>query len=160
MSGAACLRYDGVADDQDEMQVLGHDDVGIDRYHRIMGGDGCRQLVRHHGADRSQSDGGAVGISTYNRTKGMAHAVCHMQGDVVDAWARVVVREFTAAHVVLSRFPVFHSFFWRENRQTLCSFLGGRTARCSVIFGGEPPDVFFYLTDSFLVKWPSADWTT
>jgi len=42
MGRTTAFRHDGGTDNQDEMQVLGHDDVGVERYHRIMGGDSGR----------------------------------------------------------------------------------------------------------------------
>jgi len=87
--------------------------------------------VRHGGTDGCQGDGGAVGVSAYDSTKGVTQAVGHSNGDVVEAGARVVVGGQAATHVVLSGFSVFHSLFWRENRRRLCE-AKRKTAESSV----------------------------
>ena len=118
------------------MQMLWHDDVCVDRYHPVVGGDSRQQLVLNGLADGCQGDGGAVGIGTYDGAEGLPQAVCHTYGDVVDTGARVVVSDCPAAHAVLCRSSVFHSLFRRANRLML-----------------------FYFTASFLMNLPSVVWT-
>ena len=87
VGGAAVLADDRCADVEYEMQVIGHDDVFVYRYHLVMGGDGCEQFVLHLCSCLCQTDGGAIGIRTYHLAEGLPHTLCHMYGDVVDAGA-------------------------------------------------------------------------
>ena len=47
MGGAAALADNVVADYQYEVKMLRHDDVGVDRYHAVMSGDGGEQLLSY-----------------------------------------------------------------------------------------------------------------
>jgi hypothetical protein len=81
--------------------------------------------------DGCQADGGTVGIHSHDGTEGLTKGLSHMQGDVVDAWARVVVSGCASGHSVLYGFSLFHDHF-----------------RCSC---GETAELTFYLTANFVL---------
>jgi hypothetical protein len=91
MGGAAALAYDGVANNKNEMDVLRHDDVCIDRYHGVMGSNGCQQLMLDGSAHFGEGDRGGGGFGACYAAQRVAQGICHMYGDVVDAWSRVVM---------------------------------------------------------------------
>ena len=98
----------------DEMQMFGHDDIVLNLYHRIEGRDGVEQLVLHHLPDgrqrRMRRIGAAVGggEGSHDGTEGLPEALCHMQGDVVDAGEPVVMSRCAAGHAVLCGIALFH----------------------------------------------------
>ena len=99
---------------EDEMEVLGHDDVVLDFNHRVVGSDGGEQFVLHHLADGGEggmgSRGSAIGGGEvpHDATEGLPKAVCHMQGDVVEAGGAVVMSRCAAGHAVLGGVSLFH----------------------------------------------------
>ena len=79
--------------------------------------DGGEQLVLHHLPHGRQGHmrriRAAVGGRevAHHSTEGLTKAVCHMQGDVVDARACVVMSRCAACHAVDGRVPLFHFLF-------------------------------------------------
>ena len=81
----------------DEMDVLGHDDVLLHLHHGIVVADAMQQFFFHHLAYGRELDVGSIGGSvgrveiSCHLTKGLHQAFCHFQRDVVDARKRVIV---------------------------------------------------------------------
>ena len=97
--------------------MLGHDDIVLDRDHGVVTVDGGEQLLLYHlpygcehCAGRIRAAIGGIKI-THDGTEGLTKGLNHMQGDVVDAWARVVVSGCASGHSVLYGFSWFHDLF-------------------------------------------------
>ncbi|MBR6032604.1 MAG: hypothetical protein IKP36_11715 [Bacteroidaceae bacterium] len=101
MGRAAIATHYIPTDHQDEVKMLGHDNVGIHRHHRIVGGDGGQQLALNSCADRCELHADRAVLAAFHRAQRLPHPLRHMQGDVVDAGARVVVGCRTPGHAVL-----------------------------------------------------------
>lgn len=101
---------------QQEMQVLRHDDVVLNVHHRITGGDAVKQFFLYHRANGGKGNGSiaTLGITRqalygHDGAEGLSQLFCHMQGDVVDAGAGVVVSGCSALHAVVCLL-LFHFF--------------------------------------------------
>ena len=94
LAGAA---EQGAGDVQQDVDVVGHDDVGVGQHHWIMGGDALLQLLLDHCADRREHDAGClgmtVGMADFSRDAAQQRALLpvHAHGDVVEACGCVVV---------------------------------------------------------------------
>ena len=128
---------DAALHDGQKMKMVGHDDVVLDGNHRIVGMDGGEQLVLHHAAYGGELDAGCVGAAVRgggaarHGAQGLAEAVCHMHGDVVDAGAGVVVGCCAAGHAVYGRGALFHCFACGGTARHTC-FISLTVSLCSL----------------------------
>ena len=99
-----------------EVQVLGHDDIGVDGDHGIAGTDAMEQLVLHHLSEGRERSAGCIGAAigcirvAHHGAQRLPKGIYHMQGDVVDAWARVVVIYGAVLHAMIGHHTTGYHF--------------------------------------------------
>ena len=88
---------------ENEVQMLWHDDIRIDAYHPVAGGDGREQFAFHRSPCRSQLHRSRVGMAADHLSEWTPQPVCHTYRDVVDTRPAVVVNHRSPVHAVDDR---------------------------------------------------------
>ena len=76
---------------QQEVQVFGHDGIGVNMYHGVIGREGVQQLMLYHLSDGGEDNVRCVGATVrgveipYHGTKDLAEAFLHIKRDVGEA---------------------------------------------------------------------------
>ena len=71
--------------------MLGHDGIGVNMYHGVIGREGVQQLMLYHLAGGGEGDVRSVGAAVrgveipYYSTKNLTEAFLHIKRDVVEA---------------------------------------------------------------------------
>ena len=114
MGGTAVSADDRCRYLQKNVYMLWHDDERVDANHAIVCSNAGKEFLAYHLPDRRQGNvrtgGCAIGLfqRAFHLSQWLTHPFCHMQGDVVDAWQRVVVSLHTALHAVVVRTFLLH----------------------------------------------------
>ena len=107
MGGAAITADDVMVDNNNEMQMVWHDDIVLDFDHGIMGADAIQQFVLDHHADVRKKNSWCVRISvglagiSNEMAQGLLLAFSYADGNVVGAGPTVVLLAASPAHVLI-----------------------------------------------------------